>query len=146
MKIYPFAEPSILSQDYIKKIGFEFTDFNCKKLKNGLINIYVEWTMKDKSISLKRAVRGSEMFASNYVSMELSFPDTTHEYGDQKWEKKDLSFEVGLYTDDEIKWIDYEPLFFQNYGYAASCWFGKKNEWDSIDGAETLLPYPVDKN
>jgi hypothetical protein len=151
-QIKPFIELSsfLAAQNLYKKRGFEITRSSMRKLKNGFIEVVVEWAG-----DLKYATSGGKMYSGNSVSQTVEFPVKfrfTTSRGKKTRMSTNLSFDVGLQTVtkkgeySEVR-LDYSPLFFQNLKYGVAVYFGPKG-WDSIkeriadwskDGNENLI-------
>lgn len=138
--IKPFIElsPFTAAQNLYKKHKFEIDRISMRRLKNGFIEVIVEW-----GGDLKYVTDGGKMFSSNSVSQTLEFshkfrytsrrPDI---HGKKSRHTTTLSFDVGLQTvtkkgNYSRARLNYRPLFFQNLKYGVAVYFGPKN-WEQI--------------
>lgn len=127
MNIKPFVD---FDKDKANNLGFSIVDVRAHKLKNGFVRVQVSWEIdnqinQSESWEFKKGKLSLLSFSFHEVNMELEFAQGL------------FYFNVGLQNLDDEK-VDYEPLFLQNYGYCAVCYFGSKG-WDNLDGAIKLL-------
>ncbi len=125
----PFVD---FDKDKANKFGFSIDEVSAHKLKNGFISIQLSWRIdnqinQSESWKFKKASLSLLSFSFHEVRMELEFT-----------ELRGLFYlNVGLQSLDDEK-VNYEPLFFQNYGYCVVCYFGPKG-WNSLDESIKLL-------
>ena len=139
-KIHPFAEICPLSKKTLRKLGFKFTSLHLYKTKEGWLKLYCRWGSNDKKMQGRDkypslASTSFESYAcSKYFSFPIEIPKTEYK----------TEIQLGIELEDQTKFIDYTPKFYENLGYGVLVWFAPK-DWDDGVGDIELFKLDIKK-
>lgn len=127
MKITPSVEPSILAEKVTKKLGIIIKEVKLFRHKHGILEVYFTWDANEKAQGgMKIGTYYGKTSAWDYKGYTIGFPAIKYRYNKKNTWDSLYEFRVILYGEKDKK-FKYEPLFHQNYGYAASVYFAPEN-------------------
>jgi len=94
----PIVRISPLSENFAKKIGFEFTDYSLHQTSENWLVLYASWTAKDDFYyKVKYCADDGSMHGNRTETQMLCFPELKHNYysGGKRF-RTNFSIECGL--------------------------------------------------
>ena len=108
----------------IKKYGFRLQDATLREMRNGWLEVVVNWTSEKDSYLFKYCRNDGKMFTDDATSQSLGFVNLSKRFK--------CELEIGIQLDNVKSKgrIKYDVEYFQNLKYGVAVYFSPKG-WES---------------
>ena len=106
-------------ESVVKKYGFRLTDATLSKMKDGWLELVVNWEADKDAYLFKNCYSYGTLWASDYVCQSLRFTNLPKNFK--------VSLDIGIQVKNLSENIEYTPEFFNNLKYGAAVYFSPKD-------------------